>query len=136
VSDRWTFGVTVVLVLAFLGFCTADATGVVSVGDPFLGTWRIRADMSLPDIAIKRTGAGYAYTLVYSDGSTPWVSAVRRGDALASKQTSPGTPVVNVTHLVFKPWGRHLVVSDSAITTELVYRKASDTSAAPPLEPH
>jgi hypothetical protein len=119
----------IVVAAALAAFAAAYLTGLIIVGDPFSGTWRLDPKDAY-GVVIKRTGDGYFFAVDNGETSTGWLSAKRKGRVLDSRlrlmdHGQPAGMTVRST-FEYQPWNAHLVQVDHGL--HRTFTKVSDST--------
>ena len=116
---RWRLAVGLVMGLVLVALITAYLTGFISVGDPFVGTWR-PAGGGKGALVVRKTPEGYGWTYFVGDAGGGFIgewTAERHRNVLTSVRRGlhPSDPILATDRLVFHPWNRHLVMDYSDV---------------------
>jgi hypothetical protein len=113
--------VAVALVAAYM-------TGVVTIGDPFVGSWKADSGDPRGTTVIRQTDEGYSFTFVWKNHSNGWHPVTRTRNTLSYEVKLPGGKTTRVS-IVFQPWNRRLNAGGRT------QHKVSDETTAPPTAP-
>ena len=126
----------IVVATAVAAVAAAYLTGLIIIGDPFSGTWRLDPK-DASGVVIKRTDDGYFFASDNGHTSTGWLSAKRKGRILDSSlrvmDDGQFTGVTVRTTFEYQPWNGHLVEVDHGL--HLTLTKVSDSTWIHPQPP-
>lgn len=96
-----------VVCVCLIALIATYMTGIVSIGDPFVGSWKADTGDPRGTTVIRHTDRGYSFTFVWKNHSNGWHPVERTRNTLSYEVKLPGGKRTQVT-IVFQPWNRRL----------------------------
>ena len=105
--------IAIIVLVVLLAAGVAHLTGLVSIGDPFVGEWKpTNGDPNAATLVVRHTDAGYLVRYATGELSATWMHATRSRNTLTIDGSGGGTDPLQAaaaSRYVFQPWSRHLV---------------------------